>query len=73
MPETTFTAAIYRALALAMARDERVVVLGEDVRMLRRNAYVRFGGDRVLDSPISESALLGTALGAAMAGLRPVV
>ena len=73
MPETTFTAAIDRAIALAMARDERVVVLGEDVRMLRRNAYVRFGGDRVLDSPISESALLGTALGAAMAGLRPVV
>lgn len=73
MSEATFTTAIDRALALAMARDERVVVLGEDVRMLRRNAYVRFGGDRVLDSPISESALLGTAMGAAMAGLRPVV
>ena len=55
------------------SRDPRVVVLGEDVRMLRRTAYVRFGGDRVLDSPISESALLGAALGSAMAGLRPVV
>jgi pyruvate dehydrogenase E1 component beta subunit len=40
---------------------------------MRRGAYVRFGGGRVLDSPISESALLGAALGSAMAGLRPVV
>lgn len=73
MPETSFSQAIDGALALAMAGDPRVVVLGEDVRLLRRGAYVRFGADRVLDAPISESALLGTALGAAMAGLRPVV
>jgi pyruvate dehydrogenase E1 component beta subunit len=73
MADTSFSEAVERALALAMARDPRVVVIGEDVRMLRRNAFVRFGGDRVVDSPISESALLGTALGAAMAGLRPVV
>lgn len=73
MPETSFSQAIEGALALAMAGDPRVVVLGEDVRLLRRGAYVRFGADRVLDAPISESALLGTALGAAMAGLRPVV
>lgn len=73
MGETTFGAAIERALAVAMAEDPRVVIIGEDVRMLRREAYVRFGGRRVLDAPISESALLGTALGAAMAGLRPVV
>ncbi len=73
MPDTSFSQAIDTALAAAMARDARVVVLGEDVRLLRRGAYVRFGADRVLDAPISESALLGTALGAAMAGLRPVV
>lgn len=73
MPDTTFSRAIDTALAVAMARDPRVVVLGEDVRLLRRGAYVRFGADRVLDAPISESALVGTALGAAMAGLRPVV
>jgi pyruvate/2-oxoglutarate/acetoin dehydrogenase E1 component len=73
MVETTFGAAIERALAVAMADDPRVVILGEDVRMLRREAYVRFGGRRVLDAPISESALLGAALGAAMTGLRPVV
>ena len=73
MADTSFSEAVERALALAMARDPRVVVIGEDVRMLRRNAFVRFGADRVVDSPISESALLGTALGASMAGLRPVV
>ena len=71
--DTTFAAAIERALAQAMARDERVVVLGEDVRTLRRSLYVRFGGHRVRDAPISEAALLGAALGSAMAGLRPVV
>lgn len=73
MPDTSFSEAIDRALALAMTRDPRVVVLGEDVRLQRRGAFVRFGANRVLDAPISESALLGTALGAAMAGLRPVV
>ncbi len=73
MPSTTFSAAIEHAIAVAMAKDPRVVVLGEDVRLLRKEAYVRFGGDRVLDSPVSESALLGAALGSAMAGLRPVV
>ena len=56
-----------------MARDERVVVLGEDVRTMRRDLYLRFGGRRVRNTPISESAMLGTGLGAAMAGLRPVV
>jgi pyruvate dehydrogenase E1 component beta subunit len=65
--------AIDRALEHAMAQDERVVLIGEDVRTVRRRLYVRFGGDRVVDSPISESAILGTGLGAAMAGLRPVV
>jgi pyruvate dehydrogenase E1 component beta subunit len=40
---------------------------------MRRAQYVRFGGERVLDAPISEAALLGTALGSAMLGLRPVV
>jgi pyruvate dehydrogenase E1 component beta subunit len=76
MPEErtlSFAAAIDLALAEAMAADDRVVVLGEDVRTMRRSLHVRFGGDRVLDAPISEAALLGTALGSAMAGLRPVV
>jgi len=71
--ETTYAAAIEAALATAMARDHRVVVLGEDVAMMRRNLYLRFGPQRVRNTPISESAMLGAGLGAAMAGLRPVV
>jgi pyruvate dehydrogenase E1 component beta subunit len=73
MPETTYSAAIDAALAAAMARDERIVVFGEDVRMLRRALHVRFGGRRVRNTPVSESAILGAGLGAAMAGFRPVV
>jgi len=69
----TFAAAIEKALECAMADDERVVIFGEDVQMLRRNLYVRFGEKRVRPAPISESAFLGAAVGAAMAGLRPVV
>jgi pyruvate/2-oxoglutarate/acetoin dehydrogenase E1 component len=68
-----FAAAIESAIAQAMAGDERIVILGEDVRMLRRNLYARFGGQRVRDTPISESAFLGAAVSAAMAGLRPIV
>ncbi len=70
---TTFSEAIERALEQAMAEDERVVIFGEDVEMLRRNLRVRFGPSRVRNAPISESAFLGAAVGAAMGGLRPVV
>ncbi len=70
---TTFAAAIESALDTAMSADDRIVVFGEDVRLLRRNLLVRYGTERVLDTPISEAAFLGAAVGAAMAGLRPVV
>lgn len=73
MPRTTYSEAIEMALASAMADDERIVVLGEDVQMMRRSLYLRFGERRVRNTPISESAMLGAGLGAAMAGLRPVV
>src|ERR1035441_5386072 len=56
-----------------MAADDRVVVFGEDVPLLRRNLLVRFGPQRVRGAPISEAAFMGAAVGAAMAGLRPVV
>ncbi len=69
----TFSQAIELALEKAMAEDDRVVIFGEDVEMLRRNLRVRFGAERVRNAPISESAFLGAAVGAAMAGLRPVV
>lgn len=73
MSRVGFSAAVDLALGQAMAADDRIVVLGEDVQTLRRGLYVRFGGGRVRNSPISESAMLGAGLGAAMAGLRPVV
>lgn len=73
MAEMTFAAAIDYALEAAMAEDERVVVFGEDVQLLRRNQFVRFGGSRVMNAPISESAFLAAGVGAAMGGLRPVV
>lgn len=73
MRELGFAEAIEDALGLAMAEDERIVVFGEDVPGLRMNLYARFGERRVRPAPISESAFLGAAVGAAMAGLRPVV
>lgn len=73
MRTMTFAAAIENALIQAMAADPRIVVIGEDVQMIRRNLYTRFGGERVRDTPISESAFLGAGVAAAMAGLRPVV
>lgn len=73
MPTMALDEAIDRALAEAMARDERIVVLGEDVPMLRPTLAARFGDRRVLGAPVSEAAFVGAAVGAAMAGLRPVV
>ena len=68
-----FAEAIEDALAQAMARDDRIIIMGEDVQMIRVNLFARFGRDRVIAAPISESAFVGAAAAAAMAGLRPVV
>ena len=73
MKELGFAAAIEDALCQAMVEDERIVVIGEDVQGLRTNLFAQFGERRVRAAPISESAFLGAAVGAAMAGLRPVV
>jgi pyruvate/2-oxoglutarate/acetoin dehydrogenase E1 component len=73
MRTLSFADAIEEALAQAMADDPRVVILGEDVQMIRRNLFVRFGERRVRSAPISEAAFVGAAVAAAMAGLRPVV
>jgi pyruvate dehydrogenase E1 component beta subunit len=76
--ETTYVKAINDALARAMRDDERVIVLGEDV--VQGGPYTataglaeKFGSARVLNTPISEGAVCGVAIGAAQAGLRPVV
>ena len=79
MPEIRYVKAITDALAEEMARDDRVIVLGEDVGVpggtfgATRGLYQQFGKDRVRDTPISETAIVGAAIGAAVAGLRPVV
>lgn len=73
MSRLEFGEAIDRAVARAMARDDRILVFGEDVPMLRGPLAARFGASRVLAAPISESAFVGAAVGAAMAGLRPIV
>jgi acetoin:2,6-dichlorophenolindophenol oxidoreductase subunit beta len=76
--EITFVEAIASTLALAMRADERVIVLGEDVAEggpYRATAGLseEFGRERVRNTPISEGAVCGVAIGAAQAGLRPVV
>jgi acetoin:2,6-dichlorophenolindophenol oxidoreductase subunit beta len=79
MAELTYRAAMAAAIAQEMARDSRVVVLGEDVAVnggvfkLTEGLMERFGAHRVRDTPISEQAILGAAMGAAMTGLRPIV
>ena len=73
MRTMTFADAIEDVLARAMADDDKIIVLGEDVHALRGNLYVRFGKERVRATPISEGAFVGAAVAAAMAGLRPVV
>jgi pyruvate dehydrogenase E1 component beta subunit len=77
MAELSYRQAVAAALAQEMARDERVVLLGEDVGsggVFKTTGGLRdrFGPDRVWDTPISEQAIAGAAMGAAMAGLRPV-
>lgn len=74
-----YARAIREALASEMRRDPRVVVWGEDVGVyggvfgVLRGLHAEFGGERVIDTPISENLIVGMAVGAAMRGLRPVV
>jgi pyruvate/2-oxoglutarate/acetoin dehydrogenase E1 component len=78
MAELSYRDAVARGIAQEMERDERVVFLGEDVGKAGGvfkatvGLYDRFGPKRVRDTPISEQAILGAAMGAAMTGLRPI-
>lgn len=89
MPVITLREALNEALHLEMARDPRVIVLGEDVSGgaggtsgqrdaaggifgVTKGLIHKFGDGRVIDTPISESCIIGAANGAALAGLRPV-
>jgi acetoin:2,6-dichlorophenolindophenol oxidoreductase subunit beta len=78
MPEQTYIGAITEALAEAMRTDPRVLVLGEDVAEggpwgATKGLAGEFGAERVRNTPISEAAICGVAVGAAQSGLRPVV
>jgi pyruvate/2-oxoglutarate/acetoin dehydrogenase E1 component len=73
MRTMSFDDAIEDALMQAMANDEKIVIMGEDVHGLRLNLRIRFGRDRVLPTPISEAGFIGAAVAAAMGGLHPVV
>jgi pyruvate dehydrogenase E1 component beta subunit len=78
MAELSYREAVTRGIAQEMERDENVVFLGEDVAKAGGvfkatvGLLEQFGPKRVLDTPISEQAILGAAMGAAMTGLRPI-
>lgn len=78
MAQLTMVQAINQALGQEMARDNRVVLLGEDVGKdggvfrLSEGLLERFGAERVIDTPLAESAIVGAAIGMAAYGLRPV-
>src|SRR5271166_5070789 len=77
--EATYLKAINEALHEEMRRDEDVFVMGEDVADLggafkvTEGLFNAFGGDRVIDTPISESLIVGAGIGAAVLGMRPIV
>jgi len=78
-PERTMAEALNEAMYAEMTRDERVFVMGEDVSLIggifgvTRGLREKFGEERVRDTPISEAGFLGAGVGAAIAGLRPIV
>src|SRR5439155_14673255 len=79
MPELSFREAVRDALSRAMRKDEDVFILGEDIAEMGGSKGVtqgmldEFGPERVRNAPISEMALVGAGVGAAMQGMRPVV
>jgi acetoin:2,6-dichlorophenolindophenol oxidoreductase subunit beta len=79
MAQIRYAHAINQALGDALATDPRVLILGEDVAAAggsfkaTRGLLERFGAERVRDTPISEAAIVGAAVGAALSGLKPVV
>ncbi len=78
MREITYREAIREALREEMQRDERVFVMGEDVAdyggafKVTEGLLAEFGPDRIFDTPLSESAIVGAAVGASLMGMRPV-
>src|SRR5215471_14264893 len=79
MPELTYREAVRDGLAAAMRADDSVFIMGEDIAEMggsmgvTQGMLAEFGPERVRNTPISEMALVGTGIGAAMQGMRPVV
>ncbi|WP_082097068.1 alpha-ketoacid dehydrogenase subunit beta [Demequina gelatinilytica] len=79
MTTMTMAGAINRGLRAAMERDPKVLLMGEDIGQLggvfrvTDGLWKDFGGDRVMDTPLAESGIVGTAIGMAMRGYRPVI
>ncbi len=78
MPIRTLAQAINEALDIALGQDDRVLLMGEDVGKtggvfrLSSGLYEKYGPDRVIDAPVAESGIIGTAFGMAVAGMRPI-
>src|SRR6202165_1135170 len=78
MPQMSYLQAIREGIREEMERDERVMILGEDVGAkggvfgVTEGLQKEFGEWRVLDSPLAESLIVGVAIGAAMNGMRPI-
>lgn len=79
MTVRTIAQALNDALDLALDKDETVLVMGEDVGRtggvfrITDGLYQRYGSDRVIDTPVAESAIVGVGLGMAIGGMRPVL
>ena len=78
MANLTLVQAINLALVQEMERDDRIILLGEDIGInggvfrVTEGLHEQFGGERVVDTPLAESGIIGTSIGLAIAGLRPV-
>ncbi len=74
MRKITFADAMTEALDEEMARDDKVFILGEDIQgdSITRGLFKKYGADRIMDTPLSEIAIAGSAVGAAIAGYRPI-
>ena len=78
MAKMTMVQAINLALDQEMAKDERVILLGQDIGVnggvfrVTDGLHAKYGADRVIDTPLAESAIIGTSIGMSLGGLRPV-
>src|SRR5437870_12857135 len=78
MAKLNLVEAINLALRQEMQKDERVILLGEDIGLnggvfrVTDGLQKQFGPDRVIDTPLSESGIIGSSIGLAMAGMRPI-